>query len=629
MSSKAPFFIAIFSLIFLFVASLSVSWKESTTMDEQAHIPASYSYVKYLDMRLNPEHPPLIKIFAGIPLLFLDVTFPLHSADWETGLNAQWTIGKAFLHGNNAHLITFLSRIPILLIAILLGIFLFFWTKKLFGLWAGAGVVVLYSFNPTILAHSHYVTTDIAIATAIFISFYFFIQFLRKPNAKNIFFFGIIFGITQLVKFSAFILYPFFTFITILYVISLCNTSKTILLFFQDLKKNIIYYGTRIFIVFLISLLPIGLIYGIFTWNMPIEKIVDLTHTQLPDNGIPGFFKIIIFFLADIPLLSIFCEYLLGLAMVFVRVTGGNTHYFLGIVSNSANPAYFPVVYLLKETLPILGLLLFGTFSQLFIAIKNRSSFSLHSFLSYFRSNIEVISMGLFVSFYSYLSITGNLTIGLRHLFPILPFLYIFAIATLLFIQKTFFVQKRKSKYFLIFLTLLFSWVVLIPIIHYPSYLSYYNELIGGPKNGYLYVTDSNYDWGQDLRNLKIWIDTYNICSQMSCVQSSSMNTCPSKCKALTSSFPTPKKEIEHLYVDYFGGSDPNYWLKEKAIPWHANNAPKPGWYAISTMFLIESMYKINPSGTFDYKWLKDITPVGRAGDSIFIYYIEEKDLKK
>src|SRR5262249_32980605 len=40
----------------------------------------------------------------------------------------------------------------------------------------------------------------------------------------------------------------------------------------------------------------------------------------------------------------------------------------------------------------------------------------------------------------------------------------------------------------------------------YPHELSYFNELVGGPRNGHNYLLDSNIAWGQDLFFLKEWI---------------------------------------------------------------------------------------------------------------------------
>ena len=81
MKKFAPLLVALILAGFIAV-SLVVSSQESTTMDEQAHIPSGYSYVKYNDMRLNPEHPPLLKDLAGIPLQFLDTKFPVDDAQW-------------------------------------------------------------------------------------------------------------------------------------------------------------------------------------------------------------------------------------------------------------------------------------------------------------------------------------------------------------------------------------------------------------------------------------------------------------------------------------------------------------------------------------------------------------------
>ena len=75
-----------------FILALVISSQESMIYDERAHIPAAYSYVRFGDMRLNPEHPPLLKDLAGLPLLALDLSFPLNSPEWRSGTNEQWSV---------------------------------------------------------------------------------------------------------------------------------------------------------------------------------------------------------------------------------------------------------------------------------------------------------------------------------------------------------------------------------------------------------------------------------------------------------------------------------------------------------------------------------------------------------
>jgi hypothetical protein len=616
---RSPVFLASIALGVFFFLSLSVSWQESTTMDEKAHIPASYTYVHYLDMRLNPEHPPLLKILSGIPLLFLDVTFPTESVEWTEGVNEQWTLGDRFLHENNAHLITFLSRIPIILLSVLLGWLLFRWTREFVGDWFALGALLLYTANPNIIAHSHYVTTDIGIAFAIFLALYYGVRWLKNPSQKNTLFFGLTLGVAQLIKFSAFLLYPFFGLLTLLFALTLAKQGKDILQTTQNALRKIGTMWLLLLEASLISLLPLWVVYAIFNWNIPDTNLLILIETQLPNEGIPKIFKSLALSFINIPLLAPFTEYLLGLAMVFVRVTGGNTYYFFGEVSNTANPFYFPLVFLIKETLPVL----FGLFLACIFGVRSlcksfrKNTFSLSkwscAFKNLLQKHITLFTMGMFIFLYSYLSITGNLNIGLRHLFPIIPLLFIFALVAIHHLYKVLAQTSPLSAN--IFVGCFFFWVITIPIFSYPSYLSYFNESVGGPQNGYLYVTDSNYDWGQDLKNLKVWVDRHN-------------NYCLDPVIAMKqdidcSSLGLPK--IEQLRIDYFGGSSPEYWFGDIFIPWNEHKDPEPGWYALSIGFLQESIYKEKFPREKSYEWLTSIQPIDRAGDSIFIFYIKEE----
>src|SRR3990167_9913178 len=86
--------IAVFILLVMFFLMASSAWNDSAIMDELAHIPAGYSYVRFGDMRLNPEHPPLIKDLAGLPLLALDLRFPPDHRAWKDEVNGQWEMGS-------------------------------------------------------------------------------------------------------------------------------------------------------------------------------------------------------------------------------------------------------------------------------------------------------------------------------------------------------------------------------------------------------------------------------------------------------------------------------------------------------------------------------------------------------
>jgi hypothetical protein len=66
--SRSVLVLGIFVLIFCLITVASFIQK-SPTWDEPAHLFAGYSYLKWGDFRANPEHPPLAKLLAALPLL--------------------------------------------------------------------------------------------------------------------------------------------------------------------------------------------------------------------------------------------------------------------------------------------------------------------------------------------------------------------------------------------------------------------------------------------------------------------------------------------------------------------------------------------------------------------------------
>ena len=167
--------ISLFSLFFMYRASSH----DSLIMDEMAHIPAGYGYVHFLDYRLNPEHPPLVKAISALPLLFLNLNFPVSNDFWQKDVNGQWVGGAQFIFesGNDADKIIFWSRIGPMILTILLVLFIYFWAANLIGRWWGLAPAFMFAFSPTVLAHGHYVTTDVGAAFGIFAASYFFVKY--------------------------------------------------------------------------------------------------------------------------------------------------------------------------------------------------------------------------------------------------------------------------------------------------------------------------------------------------------------------------------------------------------------------------------------------------------------------
>jgi len=586
MSNRLTNLIAGLLLLTVFLLCFFSMKDDSATMDEMAHIPAGYSYLTQKDFRINPEHPPLIKDLAAVPLLFLDLNFPEDHSSWTEGVNKQWTFGSQFLYysGNNPDQILFWARMPMILLLIFLGWFLFRWAKKLAGNKIALLVLTLFSFSPTFLAHGRLVTTDVAAALGVVLSTYFWLKFLKDPSKKNIILAGLIFGISILLKFSLVLLVPLFAVITVVYA----------WLKFQErgFKQCICWIFKYIIMALIVGIIGVILIWPVYQFhllNYPAERQLQDSEIILSSDGINTLESICVW-MADKPVFRPYGHYFLGLLMASQRVSGGNTVYFLNEISNKGWWYYFPFVYLLKMPLAfhILTLLALLYISWLIIIKRPFWKHTFHRIKEWIKNHFPEFSMIVFLIIYWFTSIKGALNIGVRHVLPVFPFTYILVSLVIV----------KWKKITTILVLALLGFYIVSSLLVWPHYLTYFNEIAKGPENGYKYVVDSNYDWGQDLKRLKKWVD---------------------------------ENEIEKIYLSYFGGSNPEYYLKEKYSPWWGDRdkkeLPKGSYLAVSAPLLQGG--KGSPGPGFDqstgyYLWLDDYEPITRVGNSIFIYYIDK-----
>ncbi len=570
--------IACLLLIFMLIVSILSMKGDSLTMDELAHVPSGYGYMHEQDYRLNPEHPPLLKDLSAVPLLLMDLNFDKQFKAWKQDVNGQWSMGWKFIFGSNnpTEKMIFWSRIPMILILMIFGYYIFRWTKELFGPITALLPLFLFSFSPTFIAHGRYVTTDVGAAAAFFIATYYFIRWLKNPKKKNLIIAGVVFGIAQLVKFSLFILIPFLGLILLVWIVVA--------------KKRFWQYVWKFIIILVIGYLVIFPLYQYHVLNYPPEKQVGDTEHILGSHSIPPLANTIIW-MADKPILRAYSQYSLGLLMVFQRTAGGNTTFFLGEVASIAWPLYFPIVYIIKTPL---ALQILTIIALLFLAWQIRPRKYSKKILPHIKKYFTEYAMLIFLAVYWALSINSNLNIGVRHVLPTFPFTYILISGQIKRISNHIKAKKIAIGFYLL-LTILLGWYAFSSISIFPYYLTHFNELVGGAKNGYKYVTDSNLDWGQDLKRLNNWAD---------------------------------KNGVEKIKVDYFGGSDVNYYLGDKYEEWHSNYDPekaKNSYLAVSATFLQQS--RAIPAKGFDeptdqYMWLYRYEPVAVIGNSIFVYYI-------
>jgi len=622
-------------LVSSFALMLNASQQESAIMDELAHVPAGYGYVHELDARLNPEHPPLIKIVSALPLLFQDLAFPTDSPAWNDEVNGQWVAGTQFFYesGNDADRLIQWARLGPIVLTVLLSLLIFVWSQSLMGSWWAPIPTALTAYSPSILAHGHYVTTDIGASLGFILAIFFFSRFMMHNSRKNLVYAGLAYGIAQLLKFSAILLIPLFLFLIAVFVFVKAFNHRVSL--FGKLK-HFVQYGFR-YLAYLAGIFAIGyflvyLVYIPITLNYPMEKQTTdttaiLTSFGMQDNAIPPctLAQPKARCLADLDIAMTtnsitrpFAQYMLGVLMVIQRATGGNTGYFMNEVSAAGWWYYFPVVFFYKEPLPSLILLGFALLLGIGSFLKNfRGPASLKDrFFTYVNLNFAEFSMLSFIVLYWAYSMKSPLNIGIRHVLPTIPLMYIIAAGRIKrwtrqdfdFTQGLFrnlmtaIVGMVKSSFKTAAVIFFVVWYIAESLLTGPYFISYFNTLAGGTPNGYRIVTDSNYDWGQDLKRLAQFTEEHN---------------------------------IDKIAVNYFGGGSVHYYLGDKAVDWNSTMGdPKQEgieWLAISINNLQNAIAPTAP-GFYrkpedEYPWLvkerSPYDPDARAGTSIFIYHLQ------
>lgn len=248
--------------------------------------------------------------------------------------------------------------------------------------------------------------------------------------------------------------------------------------------------------------------------------------------------------------------------------------YMLGRRSTQGWLLYFPFLFLLKTPLPLLLGLVWG----IFILVRDRKWTLLAAF-----------SMPLWM-FIAYTRLA--LDIGYRHLLPAIPLM---VLVTAYGLSRIRYKLRR-----LVALPVL--WMGLASLLTYPHYLTYFNLIAGGPGGGIDFFTDSNLDWGQDLKGLKRWLDEH---------------------------------DVEQIYLSYFGGIDPHSYgidflrMETQSGGVYTNGftpvAPYPGIYAISATNLTGQYFTENPSL---FSWFRQREPIVKIGHSIWVYEVlPEPDL--
>ncbi|MBM4297085.1 MAG: hypothetical protein FJ143_05030, partial [Deltaproteobacteria bacterium] len=161
--------------------TITSSLKQAPTFDEPIHLMGGYSYLKWNDYRINPEHPPLVKLWAALPLLWMEIADPRpFTPYWELILKAEPggpfspLVREMFFARNDAESLFLPAKLQMILLSMVLGLLVCLWSYQLYGVNAAIAALFLYGLDPNILAHSPIIHSDLPFALLFFLSSYFF-----------------------------------------------------------------------------------------------------------------------------------------------------------------------------------------------------------------------------------------------------------------------------------------------------------------------------------------------------------------------------------------------------------------------------------------------------------------------
>lgn len=432
----------------------------SVTVDEFAHLPAGYIYWKRGDFAVYHRNPPLIKLWAALPLLRsgLDTEF--------TNRHNLWLAGGDFMTGNaaNYHALYMRCRIMIALLGTALGYLVFRWSRELFGVVGGLLSLAVYAFSPDLIAHSGLVTTDLGAAAMYALACYALFKLDEKWSAWRLAFVGAAFGLAMLTKFSCLALLPLAPLLLVVAALTRRGERPT---WRKALARGAITLGVIAVSCVLIINAGYGFKGRFKSWRSFETEMEPLaTMAASPVGALPA------------PFPEHFLE---GLVEQKEASNGKDFQYLLGQRSRSGWWYYYVIAFLLKAPLAVLALLVLAVYAGVRRADRR----------------VFVFAVVPAVVFFVLFSVATRVNTGLRYILPVFPLLFV-SFGALVPTQAT---RPLGRPAWLAAVGALVVWLAVESAVTFPHYLAYFNQFAGG--RGERYLIDSNCDWGQDHITLR------------------------------------------------------------------------------------------------------------------------------
>jgi Dolichyl-phosphate-mannose-protein mannosyltransferase len=457
--------------------------RASVTVDESPHILAGYRHLQCGDYGINPEHPPMAKMLAAIPLQFRAMNQP----PWDCGSQMtskpdSFTYGGRFLVENGVDGVVVPTRLSIALLSLFLAAMVFLAAREMFGRTEALVALALLAFEPNLIGHGSVVTTDMALSATAFAFIYTLYRYCRKTSWLRFIVVGLALGLMLSAKHSA----VFFVGISfaLLFADAVLFRSNESRLTHHLLRRTAAFAA-----FFLIGLTILWGFYGFRYYAIPSAtgdsgSVAD----YIKENGRP---EMAASFSAKateiVSRTHIFPEsYTLGMADVIAW--GARNTFIFDRSYPTGQWFYFPVALTVKSSIALLLLLPLGFFYVFFNREKRR----------------EMLFLLFPPIVFFVIASSSSFTTGIRHILPTYAFFIVAAAAGAVWLCRKF----SFFKYILIAL-LVFHAFTAVRIA--PNYQSFANDFWGGFNNTYHLFRDSNADTGQSVKLMNEYLARENI----------------------------------------------------------------------------------------------------------------------
>jgi hypothetical protein len=444
------------------------AWVETPTIDEFAHLPAGFAYLEHGAFGLYTKNPPLYKMVMAMASTGVDdvaVPTPVGLAHFAQGWG-PWNYAADFMDANrdNYFAIFFRARLVVIATALAMAALLYAWARELFGERAAAISTALVLLSPSLLAHGHLATLDVACATFALASVYSLRWAMKAPvddgatsrATWRIALAGAVFGVALLVKFTALLLAP-----------------ALLLLVAWKRRATPGRGAAEIATLFAVAILVLNL--GMGGKN---------SFASLGDQDFrSGFAQEIQAVLPAWTPMPLPLDYVLGFDVVKRDSEQGELgSYLMGRWTQRGVWYHDLVAFAVKTPLPLLAMLAVCPFA---LSRALRSGGLTRSELPWLLAPLATLGLGLVVF--------NQVKIGVRYLLPLEPFLWLLA-ASLWSVSDGRAIRAAAAT--------AIAWYAACAWSVHPNYLSFFNVAAGGAANGHRYLVGSDLDWGQDLYRL-------------------------------------------------------------------------------------------------------------------------------